>query len=124
MIHFKSIKWKNFLSTGNAFTEVKLNKSKSTLIIGNNGAGKSTILDALTFVLFGKPFRSVNKNQLINSINQGGTEVVVEFVIGSKEYIVKRGIKKNFFEIYQNGNMLNQDASIRDYQEYLEKTIL
>ena len=104
MIHFKSIKWKNFLSTGNAFTEVKLNKSKSTLIIGNNGAGKSTILDALTFVLFGKPFRSVNKNQLINSINQGGTEVVVEFVIGSKEYIVKRGIKKNFFEIYQNGN--------------------
>ena len=124
MIHFKSIKWKNFLSTGNAFTEVKLNKSKSTLIIGNNGAGKSTILDALTFVLFGKPFRSVNKNQLINSINQGGTEVVVEFVIGSKEYIVKRGIKKNFFEIYQNGNMLNQDASVRDYQEYLEKTIL
>ena len=122
MIHFKSIKWKNFLSTGNAFTEVKLNKSKSTLIIGNNGAGKSTILDALTFVLFGKPFRSVNKNQLVNSINQGGTEVVVEFVIGSKEYIVKRGIKKNFFEIYQNGNMLNQDASIRDYQEYLERT--
>ncbi len=124
MINFKSIKWKNFLSTGNVFTEVKLNRSKSTLIIGDNGAGKSTILDALTFVLFGKPFRSVNKNQLVNSINQGGTEVEVEFVIGTKEYIVRRGIKKNFFEIYQNGKMLNQDASIRDYQEYLEKTIL
>ena len=124
MIQFKSIKWKNFLSTGNAFTEVKLNKSKSTLIIGDNGAGKSTILDALTFVLFGKPFRSVNKNQLVNSINQGGTEVEVEFTIGTKEYIIRRGIKKNFFEIYQNGKMLNQDASIRDYQEYLEKTIL
>ena len=124
MIQFKTIKWKNFLSTGNVFTEVNLNKSKSTLIIGDNGAGKSTILDALTFVLFGKPFRSVNKNQLVNSINQGGTEVVVEFVIGTKEYIVKRGIKKNFFEIYQNGTMLNQDASVRDYQEYLEKTIL
>ena len=124
MIQFKSIKWKNFLSTGNVFTEVKLNKSKSTLIIGDNGAGKSTILDALTFVLFGKPFRSVNKNQLVNSINQGGTEVEVEFTIGTKEYIIRRGIKKNFFEIYQNGKMLNQDASIRDYQEYLEKTIL
>ena len=124
MIQFKSIKWKNFLSTGNVFTEVKLNKSKSTLIIGDNGAGKSTILDALTFVLFGKPFRSVNKNQLVNSINQGGTEVEVNFTIGTKEYIVRRGIKKNFFEIYQNGKMLNQDASIRDYQEYLEKTIL
>ena len=124
MIIFEKIKWKNFLSTGNAFTEVELNKTSSTLILGDNGAGKSTILDALTFVLFGKPFRSVNKNQLINSVNQGGTEVEVEFVIGAKRYLVKRGIKKNFFEIYQNGEMLNQDASIRDYQEYLEKTIL
>jgi DNA repair exonuclease SbcCD ATPase subunit len=124
MIIFEKIKWKNFLSTGNAFTEVELNKNSSTLILGDNGAGKSTILDALTFVLFGKPFRSVNKNQLINSVNQGGTEVEVEFVIGAKKYVVKRGIKKNFFEIYLNGEMLNQDASIRDYQEYLEKTIL
>ena len=124
MIIFEKIKWKNFLSTGNAFTEVELNKTSSTLILGDNGAGKSTILDALTFVLFGKPFRSVNKNQLINSVNQGGTEVEVEFVIGAKRYLIKRGIKKNFFEIYQNGEMLNQDASIRDYQEYLEKTIL
>ena len=124
MIHFKKIRWKNFLSTGNAFTEVQLDRTKSTLIIGDNGAGKSTILDALTFVLFGKPFRAVNKSQLINSVNQNGTEVEVEFSIGSKQYLVKRGIKKNFFEIYQDGNMLNQDASVRDYQEYLEKTIL
>ena len=124
MITFKTIRWKNLLSTGNAFTEIQLNKTKSTLIIGDNGAGKSTILDALTFVLFGKPFRSVNKHQLVNSVNQGGTVVEVEFSIGSKEYIVKRGIKKNFFEIWQNGQMLNQDASIRDYQEYLEKTVL
>ena len=124
MIHFKKIRWKNFLSTGNAFTEVQLDRTKSTLIIGDNGAGKSTILDALTFVLFGKPFRAVNKNQLVNSVNQNGTEVEVEFSIGSKQYLVKRGIKKNFFEIYQDGKMLNQDASVRDYQEYLEKTIL
>ena len=100
MIQFKKIKWKNFLSTGNAFTEVHLNKTKSTLIIGDNGAGKSTILDALTFGLFGRPFRSINKNQLVNSINQGGTEVEIEFNIGSKEYVVKRGISKNFFAIY------------------------
>ena len=124
MIHFKKIRWKNFLSTGNAFTEVQLDRTKSTLIIGDNGAGKSTILDALTFVLFGNPFRAVNKNQLVNSVNQNGTEVEVEFSIGSKQYLVKRGIKKNFFEIYQDGKMLNQDASVRDYQEYLEKTIL
>ena len=124
MIHFKKIRWKNFLSTGNAFTEVQLDRAKSTLIIGDNGAGKSTILDALTFVLFGKPFRAVNKSQLVNSVNQNGTEVEVEFSIGSKQYLVKRGIKKNFFEIYQDGKMLNQDASVRDYQEYLEKTIL
>ena len=124
MIIFETIRWKNFLSTGNAFTEVELNKTSNTLIIGDNGAGKSTILDALTFGLFGRPFRSVNKGQLINSINQAGTVVEIEFSIGSKKYLVKRGIKKNFFEIYQNGKMLNQDASIRDYQEYLEKTIL
>jgi len=124
VIIFEKIRWKNLLSTGNAFTEIQLNKTKSTLIIGDNGAGKSTILDAFTFVLFGKPFRSVNKNQLINSVNQGGTVVEVEFTIGSKNYIVKRGIKKNFFEIWQNGQMINQDASIRDYQEYLEKTII
>ncbi len=124
MITFEIIRWKNFLSTGNAFTEVELNKNSNTLIIGDNGAGKSTILDALTFGLFGRPFRSVNKAQLINSINQGGTVVEIEFSIGSKKYIVKRGIKKNFFQIYLDGSLLNQDASIRDYQEFLEKTVL
>ena len=124
MITFETIRWKNFLSTGNAFTEVPLNKNSNTLIIGDNGAGKSTILDALTFGLFGRPFRSVNKSQLVNSVNQGGTVVEIEFSIGSKKYTVKRGIKKNFFQIYQNGSLMNQDASVRDYQELLEKTIL
>ena len=124
MIIFETIRWKNFLSTGNAFTEIYLNKKSNTLIIGDNGAGKSTILDALTFGLFGRPFRSINKAQLVNSVNQGGTVVEIEFSIGSKKYIVKRGIKKNFFEIYQNDSLLNQDASVRDYQEFLEKTIL
>ena len=124
MILFEKVRWKNFLSTGNQYSEIDFQGSPTTLIVGANGSGKSTVLDALTFVLFGKPFRSVNKNQLVNSINQGGTEVEVEFTIGTKEYIIRRGIKKNFFEIYQNGKMLNQDASIRDYQEYLEKTIL
>ena len=92
-------------------------------VLGVNGAGKSTILDALTLGLFGRPFRSVNKAQLINSINQGGTVVEIEFSIGSKKYIVKRGIKKNFFQIYLDGSLLNQDASVRDYQEFLEKTV-
>ena len=124
MIQFKKIRWKNFLSTGNAFTEVHLNKTKSTLIIGDNGAGKSTILDALTFGLFGKPFRSINKHQLINSVNQSGTEVEIEFSIGNREYVIKRGIKKNYFTIYQDGILLNQDAAVRDYQEFLEKNIL
>ena len=124
MIQFKKIRWKNFLSTGNAFTEVHLNKTKSTLILGDNGAGKSTILDALTFGLFGKPFRSINKHQLINSVNQSGTEVEIEFSIGNREYVIKRGIKKNYFTIYQDGILLNQDAAVRDYQEFLEKNIL
>ena len=124
MIYFKTIRWKNFLSTGNVFTEVKLDKAKSTLIIGDNGAGKSTILDALTIGLFGKPFRNVNKSQLVNSVNGGGTVVEIDFSIGSKEYVIKRGIKKNFFEIWLDGSMMNQDASVRDYQELLEKNIL
>ena len=96
MIYFKKIRWKNFLSTGNQFTEVLLDTSPRTLIIGDNGAGKSTVLDALTFGLFGKPFRSINKVQLINSVNQGGTLVEIEFSIGSKSYLLRRGIKKNF----------------------------
>jgi len=124
VIVFQNIRWKNLLSTGNSFTEVQLNKASNTLIIGDNGAGKSTILDALCFGLFNKPFRSIKKDQLINSVNQGGTLVEIEFIIGNREYLVKRGIKKNLFEIYQDGKLLNQDAKIKDYQEFLEKNIL
>ena len=124
MIVFQNIRWKNLLSTGNSFTEVQLNKASNTLIIGDNGAGKSTILDALCFGLFNKPFRSIKKDQLINSVNQGGTLVEIEFIIGNREYLVRRGIKKNLFEIYQDGKLLNQDAKIKDYQEFLEKNIL
>tara|TARA_R110002167_G_scaffold195336_1_gene398063 strand:+ start:106 stop:1818 length:1713 start_codon:yes stop_codon:yes gene_type:complete len=124
VIVFQNVRWKNLLSTGNSFTEVQLNKASNTLIIGDNGAGKSTILDALCFGLFNKPFRSIKKDQLINSVNQGGTLVEIEFIIGNREYLVRRGIKKNLFEIYQDGKLLNQDAKIKDYQEFLEKNIL
>ena len=124
MIVFKNVRWKNLLSTGNSFIEIQLNKSSNTLIIGDNGAGKSTILDALCFGLFNKPFRSIKKDQLINSVNQGGTLVEIEFIIGNREYLVRRGIKKNLFEIYRDGKLLNQDAKIKDYQEFLEKNIL
>ena len=124
MIHFKNIRWKNFLSTGNQFIEVHLDKTPTTLIVGENGSGKSTILDALTFSLFGKPFRRINKPQLVNSVNNGGTLAEVEFDIGNKSYMVRRGIKKNIFEIFVDGKRLNQDAKIADQQEYLENTIL
>ena len=124
MIVFKNVRWKNLLSTGNSFIEIQLNKSSNTLIIGDNGAGKSTILDALCFGLFNKPFRPIKKDQLINSVNQGGTLVEIEFMIGNREYLVKRGIKKNLFEIYRDGKLLNQDAKIKDYQEFLKKNIL
>ena len=124
MIIFKSVKWQNLLSTGNVWTEIQLDKSPNTLVIGENGAGKSTILDALCFVLFGKPFRKINKPQLVNSVNLKGTEVEVEFEVGSIQYKVVRGLKPGKFEIYVNDKMLDQTASVRDYQEYLEKTIL
>ena len=124
MIHFKYVRWRNFLSTGNQFTEIQLDRSSTTLIIGENGAGKSTILDALCFGLFGKPFRNINKPQLLNSVNGGNCEVEVEFRIGKKEVKVVRGIKPNKFEIYINGKMYNQDANVRDYQKYLEQQIL
>ena len=124
MIQFKNIRWKNFLSTGNQFIEVQFDKAPTTLIIGENGSGKSTILDALTFSLFGKPFRRINKPQLVNSVNNGGTLAEVEFEIGTKRYMVRRGIKKNIFEIFVDGKRLNQDAKIEDQQEYLENTIL
>jgi DNA repair exonuclease SbcCD ATPase subunit len=124
MIKFEKVRWKNFLSTGLNFTEIDLTKSPNTLIIGNNGAGKSTILDALCFGLFGKPFRKINKPQLLNSINQSDCIVEVDFSIGKKQYKVIRGIKPNTFEVYCNGVMVDQDAKAKDYQEHLEKFIL
>ena len=124
MITFESVRWKNFLSTGNNFTEIQLNKESTTLIIGENGAGKSTVLDALCFGLFGKPFRGINKPQLLNSVNNSSCLVEIEFKIGSKNIKVIRGIKPNIFEIYINGKMYNQDANARDYQKYLEQQIL
>ena len=124
MIHFKYVRWKNFLSTGNNFTEIQLDRNPTTLIIGENGAGKSTILDALCFGLFGKPFRGINKPQLLNSVNGSGCIVEIEFKLGSKDIKVVRGIKPNVLEIYINGKMYNQDANVRDYQKYLEQQIL
>ena len=124
MIIFQTIRWKNILSTGNTFTEIKLNKSTNTLIIGHNGAGKSTILDALCFGLFGKPFRKINKPNLVNSINNSNAVVEVEFTIGKKQYKIVRGIKPNLFEIYCNSILVNQDARAKDYQDFLEKSIL
>lgn len=124
MIVFKSVEWCNFLSTGNSSNKILLNKSPTTLIIGKNGEGKSTILDALCFSLFGKPFRNINKNQLINSINGKKCLVTIEFEISGREYKIIRGIKPNIFEIYLNGEMINQDAASRDYQKILEQQIL
>ena len=124
MIYFKNIRWKNLLSTGNQFTEIQLNKTSTTLIVGENGSGKSTVLDALCFGLFSKPFRRINRPQLINSINDGGLLVEIEFEVGSRTYMVRRGIKKNIFEIFVDGQRLNQDAKTQDSQEYLENTIL
>ena len=124
MIKFKKVRWKNFLSTGNTFTEIELTRNSSTLIIGENGSGKSTILDALCFGLFGKTFRNINKPQLVNSVNNTGLVVEVEFTVGSRNYKVVRGIKPNVFEIYNNRKPLNQEANVRDYQKILEQQIL
>ena len=124
MIIFKKVRYKNFLSTGQQFIEINLNEAPTTLVVGNNGAGKSTMLDALCFGLFNKPFRAVKKDQLVNTINEKECVVEVEFQIGKKEYKIIRGIKPNVFEIWCNGDMLNQDAAIRDYQKHLEQHIL
>ena len=124
MITFKELRYKNFLSTGDQFNVLRLDKSPTSLILGDNGSGKSTMLDALTYVLFSKPYRRINKPQLINSINNANLLVEVEFAIGSKEYLIRRGIKPAIFEIFVDGNLLNQDAKAKDYQEKLEKQIL
>ena len=124
MIVFHKIRYRNFLSSGNQFNEVQLDKCSSTLITGTNGQGKSSILDALTFVLFGKPFRNISKNQLINSINGRSCEVEIEFTAGSTRYRVLRGIKPNTFDIHRDGELLNQDAATKDYQKVLEQQIL
>ena len=123
-IQFKKVRYKNVLSSGNSFTEILLDKSKTTLISGSNGSGKSTLLDAITFALYGKAFRKINKPQLINSINQKDLVVEIEFNIGSNQYYIRRGLKPNFFEISLNGTLIDQDAAVRDYQTYLEQNIL
>ena len=124
MIIFKSVKWKNFLSTGNVYTEVDFTKHKTNLIIGSNGAGKSTVLDALTFALFGKPFRKINKPQLVNVVNEKDCIVEVKFLIGTTEWKVIRGIKPSIFEIEKNGKMLDQSSATIDQQKWLEQTVL
>lgn len=124
MILFKKLRWKNFLSTGNIFTELDLCSNKTTLVVGENGAGKSTMLDALSFVLFNKPFRKVNKPQLMNSITKKELCVEVEFQVNTANYKIIRGVKPDVFEIYKDGTLLNQNAKSKDYQEVLEKQIL
>jgi len=124
MLTFTKVKYKNILSTGNAWTTIDLNRNKSTLIVGENGAGKSTILDAISFALYGKAFRKINKPQLMNSINQRDLMVEVYFTSNGADFTIKRGMKPTIFEIWKNGELLNQDASARDYQAYLEDNIL
>ena len=124
MIHFKSISWQNFLSTGNTPIKIDLDRHPTNLIIGKNGSGKSTLLDALCFVLFNKPFRIIKKEQMVNTINDSDCVVEIEFSVGTKNYKVIRSVKPNKFEIYKDGELVNQDASTIDYQKYLERTIM
>ena len=124
MITFKKIKYKNFLSAGNVPIEIELSKAHTTLIVGPNGSGKSTFLDALCFALFNRPFRGIKKEQMVNTVNNGDCEVTLEFDIGTKSYKIVRGIKPNLFEIYQDGTLINQEASNIDYQKYLETNII
>ncbi|MCX8008153.1 MAG: AAA family ATPase [Patescibacteria group bacterium] len=124
MIIFKKIRYKNFLSSGNQWTEIKLDTHKTTLLFGKNGSGKSTVTDAITFALYGKPFRKINKPQLINNYNRGESVCEIEFSVWGKEYRIIRGQKPTIFEIYENGKLINQDCDFNDYQEFLEKNIL
>src|SRR6185369_4367524 len=124
MLLLKTIRWKNLLATGNAFIEIKLNKNHTTIFLGKSGDGKSTLLDALSFALYNKPFRDIKKPNLVNIINQGQCVVELEFELYGKEYFIRRGIKPNIFELYCDGILVNQDANKIDYQEYLEKHIL
>lgn len=124
MLLFEKVRWKNFLSTGNQWTEIVLNKNRSTLIVGKNGAGKSTLLDAITYALFGKPFRNINKPQLHNSITRKGLLVECELKISGVPYLIRRGDKPGTFEVYQDGKLLNQNAKSKEYQEILEKQII
>ena len=124
MIKLKTIRFKNFLATGNRFLEVHLDKEPMMLIVGKNGAGKSTLIDALTYSLFGKPFKRINKSQLMNTVNEKDLLVEIEFSVGTSEWKVRRGIKPAIFEIYLNGKVINQDAKSTDYQKYLEEKVL
>ncbi len=124
MILFKKLRYQNLLSSGNVFTEIDFTNSKTTLIIGENGSGKSSLIDALCFALYGKPFRNINKPQLVNSITQKGLLIEVEFSIGTKNYLIRRGMRPNIFEIFLDGTLINQNASMADYQEMLEKNII
>ena len=124
MILFKKIKYKNFLSSGNMPVEIDLNKANTTLVVGINGSGKSTLLDALCFALFNKPFRIIKKEQMVNTINNGDTIVELDFEVGTKSYKIIRGIKPNIFEIYCDGERIDQHANVVDYQKYLEKNIM
>lgn len=124
MIIFEKVKYKNFLSSGNNFIEVDLNSASTTLIVGSNGAGKTTMIEAISFSLFGKPYRNISKPQLVNTVNNKDTVVELEFRIGKNHYRVKRGIKPNLFEIYQNNKMISQSSNVRDYQKHLESNIL
>ena len=124
MINFNKVRWKNFLSTGDRFTEIDLNNTQMTLIIGENGSGKSTLLDALAYGLFGRPFRKINLAQLVNSVNGRGMLVEVEFTVGTKEYKIKRGIWPDILEIYIDGELLDQEGKKKDTQEKFEKQIL